>query len=204
MALDFSWQDGDRVLFLGDSLTEDAQGYARLVPDMVTARYPERHIVFIPRGVGGDRISELSGRLDRDVFDNDPLPNWITVSLGINDVFHEASGTQIGRFRALYDEILKRLLASKARLLCLTTTVIGEELENKSNTILAQYNDAIREIAFANGAMVVDMNVAFHDALQRAQARTPDFRYTTDGVHMNSYGSLLMAMTLLKALHFSL
>ena len=134
MALDFSWQDGDRVMFLGDSLTEDSQGYARIVPDMVTARYPERRITFLLRGMGGDRISELSGRLDRDVFDNDPPPNWITVSLGINDVFLETSGTPIGRFRALYDDLLKRLLASKAKLLCLTTTVIGDALYSKPNT----------------------------------------------------------------------
>ncbi len=58
MALDFSWQDGDRVMFLGDSLTEDAQGYSRLVPAMATARYPERGIDYYQRGVGGDRISE--------------------------------------------------------------------------------------------------------------------------------------------------
>ncbi len=204
MALDFSWQDGDRVLFLGDSLTENAQGYARLVPDMVIARYPERRITFLPRGMGGDRISELIGRLDRDVFDNDPLPNWISVSIGLNDVYHEASGTPIGRFRELYDVLLKQLLTSKARLLCLTTTVISEELESKANTILGQYNDAIREIAFANGAMVVDINLVFQDAIRRAQARNPDFHYTTDGMHLNNFGSCLMALTLLKALHFAL
>ena len=70
--------------------------------------------------------------------------------------------------------------------------------------VLAQYNDAICEIAFANSAQVVDINAAFHDAIQRAQARNPDFHFTTDSMHVNNYGSYLMAMTLLKALHFSL
>ncbi len=138
------------------------------------------------------------------MFDSNPLPNWITVSIGLNDAFHEASGTYIGRFRELYDELLQRLLDTKAKLVCLTTTVLGEELENKQNKILAQYNDAIREIAFAHHALVVDMNEAFQDAIRRALAHNPDFRYTTDGMHMNEYGNELMTMTLLKALNFSL
>ena len=102
MALDFSWQDGDRVLFLGDSITEDPQGYARVVQATVTARYPERLIGYYLHGMGGDRISELSGRLDRDVFDNDPLPNWIILSSGLSDVFHDASGTPIGSISVNY------------------------------------------------------------------------------------------------------
>ncbi|HEY3417555.1 MAG TPA: hypothetical protein VGM23_11785, partial [Armatimonadota bacterium] len=79
MAQDFVWQDGERVLFLGDSITEDPQGYTRLVPTMVTARYPELKIDYYTHGVGGDRISELLGRLD-GYFSKDPTPSWIFVS----------------------------------------------------------------------------------------------------------------------------
>jgi len=204
MALDFSWQDGDRVMFLGDSITEDPQGYARMVPAMVTARYPERVIEYYQRGMGGDRLTEVAGRLERDVFGNDPLPNWIVLSLGLNDVSHEATGTPLGRFRELYDELLKRLQSTKATVYCLTTTVLSEELGSERNQALEGYNTAIREIAFNNNAQLVDMNAAFQDAIRRAQARNPNFRYTTDGAHMDTYGAYLMTMTLLKALNFPL
>lgn len=203
MALDFTWQDGERVMFIGDSITEDPQGYTRLVPTMVSARYPELRIEYFPRGVGGNRVGDLLERLDRDVLGNDPAPSWISISVGINDVWHGAAGTPPGRFRELYDTILLRLADTKARLVCLTTTVIGEELDNEQNTALVTYNDAIRELAFERGAQVVDMNAAFRDAIQRAQASNPDFRYTTDGVHMDTYGSYLMSMTLLGALNFA-
>ncbi len=203
MAQDFTWQDGARVMFLGDSITEDPQGYTRLVPTLVTARYPERQISYFPRGVGGNRVGDLLERLDRDVFGGEPPMSWISISIGINDVWHGASGTPLGRFRDLYTSLLQRLRETRATLACFTTTVIGEELTSEPNQLLAGYNDAIRELAFANGAQVVDMQAVFHDAITRAQTRNPDFRFTTDGVHMDTYGSYLMALTVLKELNFS-
>lgn len=204
MALDFSWQDGERVMFLGDSITEDPQGYTRLVPALVTARYPERVIEYYQRGVGGNRIGDLSERLERDVLNVMPQPSWISISIGLNDVYHNGTGTPLGRFRELYSEILQRLKMTNATLMCLTTTVLGEELQNEQNQKLAGYNDAIRAVAFEQGAQVVDMNAVFQQAITRAQMRNPNFRYTTDGMHMNVYGSNLMAETLLNALNFSL
>lgn len=202
MALDFTWQDGERVMFLGDAITEDAQGYTKLVPTMVTARYPERRISYYPRGMGGNRAGDVLERIDRDVLDSDPLPTWISLSVGINDVRHDATGTPPGRFRELYNALMIRLLETKATLVCFTTTVIGEELDNAQNQALAPYNDAIREIAFAHGAQVVDMNGVFRAAIQRAQAVNPDFRYTVDDITLNTYGQYLMSLTLLDALNF--
>jgi acyl-CoA thioesterase-1 len=202
MAQDFAWNDGERVMFLGDSLTEDPQGYARLVPPLVTARYPELAIDYLPRGVGGNRVGDLLERLDRDVLGAGQLPTWISISIGINDVWHGATGTPLGRFRDLYAAVLTRVKDTGARLVCFTTTVIGEELDNEQNAALVGYNDAIRELAFGQGAEVVDMHAAFIDAITRAQARDPQFRFTTDGVHMNPIGSNLMTITLLKALHY--
>jgi len=204
MALDFTWQDGERVMFIGDSITEDPQGMMRLAPAMVTARYPERRIEYFPRGVGGNRIGDVLERVTRDILGNEPAPTWIGISLGINDIFQGAAGTPLGRFRDLYSSLLERLAGTKATLVCFTTTVFGEELNTEQNRLLAGYNDAIREIAFAHGAQVVDMNTAFRDAILRAQSVNPDFRYTVDGVHLTTYGHYLMAMTLLKALNFSL
>lgn len=204
MTLDFAWNDGERVMFLGDSLTEDPDGYARLVPALVTARYPELAIAYQPRGVGGNRVGDLLERLDRDVFGADHLPTWIALSIGINDVWHGATGTPLGRFRDLYAAVLARLNDTGARLACCTTTVIGEELDNPQNAALVGYNEAIRELAFAVGATVIEMNGAFHDAIARAQARDPEFRFTTDGVHMNPVGRYLMTLIMLRALNYRL
>lgn len=211
MAQDFVWQDGERVMFLGDSLTEDPQGYTRLIPAMVSARYPELAIDYFQRGVGGNRVGDLLERLNRDVLDSSPAPTWISLSIGLNDVWQEttgvsqgSTGTPIGRFRELYDAVMLRLLETKATLVCLTITGLSEDLSSDANNALIPYNDTIREIAFRYRAQVVDVYTIFQDAIRRAQARHPNFRYTTDGVHLNMYGNYLMAESILQALHFSL
>jgi lysophospholipase L1-like esterase len=204
MALDFSWADGERVMFIGDSVTDDALGYTRIIPAMVTARYPERRIEYYARGAGGNRIGDLLMRLAPDLLGAMPRPTWISVSIGLNDVWDGTTGTPLGRFRELYVELLLRLKEWKVRLVCMTTTVKGEDLNSKDNQTLIGYNDAIRAIAFEHDAEVVDINQAFHDAIRRAQGINPDFRYTIDGVRLNVYGNYLMAVAILQSLNYSL
>lgn len=204
MALEFVWQDGERVLFINDEATESPEGFTRLVPGMITARYPERNIAYDPRPVGGDRLPEVLGRLDRDIL-REPLPppSRIIVALGLNDARDVATGTPLGRFRDLYHELMTRLRDTGAIVMACTTTVLSEELDSEDNQRLVGYNDAIREIAFAHQAQVVDVNAVFREAIHRAKARNPDFRYTVDGVHLDVYGHYLLALTLLGALHFT-
>jgi lysophospholipase L1-like esterase len=204
MTLDFSWADGERVMFIGDMVTEDPLGYTRLIPAMVTARYPERRIEYYPRGVGGNRVGDLLERLEPDLLGNLHRPTWVSVSIGLNDVREGAAGTPLGRFEELYAALLERLLEWKARLVCLTTTVKGENLDNADNRALVAYNEAIRAIAFRHGADVVDVNQAFHAAIRNAQAVNPDFRYTIDGMRLNAYGNYLLAFIMLQSLNFSL
>jgi lysophospholipase L1-like esterase len=205
MALDFTWQDGERVMFLGDNITEDPQGYTRLVPTMVTARYPELKIEYYQRGMGGNRVNDIFERADGDLFGTEaPKPTWISLGIGLNDVQHGATGTPPGRFRDTYNALLGLLMKTKANVACMTTSVLSEELDNEQNAKLIPYNDAIREIAAAHGALLIDVNAALRDAIQRAQSRNPDFRFTTDNVHLNTYGQYLMSMAFLRALNFSL
>src|SRR5690349_3283225 len=53
---DFALRDGDRVLFYGDSITEQRL-YTTYVEHYVLTHYPERHITFINTGWGGDQVT---------------------------------------------------------------------------------------------------------------------------------------------------
>lgn len=205
MAMDFFWQDGDRVMFIGDTTIDDAEGVTRLVPAMVTARFPERNIDYRARGVGGNRIGDVVERLHGNILGNDPPPNWVVINLGLNDVWDGATGTPLGRFGELYRALIERLkLETGAQLICLTIPTYSEELDNAKLETVAAYNDMIRTVAFEFGAMVVDAYAIFMEAMQRGQAANPRFRYTIDGRRLNTYGKYLLAMALLQALHFNL
>lgn len=207
MAREFVWGDGERVMFVVDSVSEDVQGFTRLVPAMVSARYPEMRVSYLPRPVGGNRIGEVIQRLSRDILRDDALPTWIGISLGLNDVDFEQPGTPLGRFHALYGNLLEQLAMQtdrRAQLVCLTTTVMTEEQDSPLFHAADGYNDAIREVAFTHGAQVMDIQRVMMEAIVRGQSVTPDMRYTTDGRHLNTYGHYLMTLTMLQYLHFAL
>src|SRR2546421_4971384 len=97
---DFYLKNGDRVVFYGDSIT-DQRLYTTFTETYVVTRFPRTNISFVHSGWGGDRVSGGAGgsmdvRLWRDVLPYNPTV--LTIMLGMND----------GRYRAfdqqLFDE----------------------------------------------------------------------------------------------------
>ena len=67
----FYLKDGDRVVFYGDSIT-DQRLYTTFVETFAVTRFPKRNVTFVHSGWGGDRVTGGGGgsidlRLDRDV-----------------------------------------------------------------------------------------------------------------------------------------
>jgi len=191
-------QDGQKIVFLGDGITGAANGYVDLVTSMMAALVPDTRTTCINAGVGGNRVTDMLERIGDDVVSHDP--DWVTVSVGINDVYYGLNGTPFHAFKQKYDELIRRLAdQTVAKLALFTTTIIGEDLECEANRELNDYNDFIRRTARKRKALLVPMNEAFHSAISQWQRHSHDLRFTTDGVHMTSEGSHLMAITLLKA-----
>jgi acyl-CoA thioesterase-1 len=195
-------EDGDKIVFLGDSITAARDGYVKLVESMMGALAPDMRVTCINAGVSGNKVGDLLERIGEDAIAHDP--DWITVSIGINDVWHGLNGTPIDIFKQRYKELVHRLAEQTvARLALFTTTVIGEDLENETNRRLIPYNDFIRETAAHVGALLVPMNEEFHKAISlRRRVSSDELYFTTDGVHMSPVGNCLMAVTLLRSWGF--
>ena len=61
---DFYLHDGDRVVFYGDSIT-DQRLYTTFVETYVVTRFPRMKVAFVHSGVGGDRVSGGGSRPHR-------------------------------------------------------------------------------------------------------------------------------------------
>src|SRR5205809_2158114 len=88
----FYLKDGDRVVFYGDSIT-DQRLYTVLVETYIVTRFPKLHVTFVHSGWGGDRVTGGGGgpvdvRLKRDVVAY--KPTVMTVMLGMNDAGYRA------------------------------------------------------------------------------------------------------------------
>ncbi len=191
-------QYGQKIVFLGDRITEADPGYVSQLQTIIGALVPSMKLDYVNSGVSGDKVSDMLQRIGETVITHDP--DWVTISVGINDVWYGMNGVPIERFGPLYDELIDRLSKQTvAKLALFTTTVIGEDLDSEGNRRLAPYNDHIRQIAERKKHLLVNMNDAFHSAIADWHKISDDLHFTTDGVHTNPIGAYLMAHTLAKA-----
>src|SRR5258706_10602283 len=93
----FYLKDGDRVVFYGDSIT-DQRLYTTFVETYAVTRFPKMSLTFVHSGWGGDKVGGGWGggidlRLKRDVFAYNPTV--MTVMLGMNDGSYQAFNQKI-------------------------------------------------------------------------------------------------------------
>jgi lysophospholipase L1-like esterase len=189
---------GESIAFLGDSITQfGAQspgGYVRLVESGLAAQ--GINVTVIPAGLSGNKSNDMLARLDKDVLSK--KPTWMTLSCGVNDVMHGARGVEIEPYKTNITAILDRCRQAGVKVVILTATQIGLPVTNAENVKLAGYNAFLRETAKARNLPLADLNaamVAEQASLEKAGIKRS---LTTDGVHMNIYGNLVMAKGVLS------
>lgn len=192
-------KNGDTIAFLGDSITQQGAsseaGYVRLVAGGLASQGVKVNVV--PAGVSGHKSDQMLARLERDVLSK--KPTWMTLSCGVNDVWHGEKGVPLDAYKANITAILDRCEQAGVKVLILTATQIKLPVTNAENTKLAPYNAFLRETAKARGLPLADLNAAMaaeQAALQKAGVKRA---LTTDGVHMNLFGNLMMAKGVLAA-----
>lgn len=199
-------KDGDRVAFFGDSITEAGargKGYIRLMDADLRARDEDSKIELIGAGISGHKVPDLQKRLDKDVLSHEPT--IVIIYIGINDVWHWGGGT--GTKKDDFDEGLReladRIIASGARLILCTPSVIGEKTDgsNKFDEMLDDYSSVTRAVAADTGAQLLDLRAQF---LQHLKAHNSEQLgqgiLTSDSVHLNGAGNRFVADCMLEAL----
>jgi lysophospholipase L1-like esterase len=223
-ATDIAIRSGQKLAFLGDSITAagwgNPGGYCKLI--VVGLNANDIKVEGIGAGVGGHKSNQMLERLDRDVLGK--KPDWMTLSCGVNDVWHGDKGVPLddaqaaagkyelrpgepakGTYKTNITTIVDRALAAGVKVMLLTATVIGEEPDNDNNKKLAGYNRFLCALAKEKKCLLADLNAAFQQKIKAAGNTTgkPGRLLTSDGVHMNPDGDQLMAATILRAFGFS-
>ena len=200
-------QDGQVVLFQGDSITDAGRsrenlddlgfGYAALTAAWFAAANPGKMVHFINRGISGHRAGDLRARWQADCLDL--KPDWVSIMIGINDTWRRYDSgdptsveTYQDNLRALLEMSAKagqRLIILEPFLLPVPADRVGwrVDLDPKIN--------AARELAREFKAIYVALDGLF--ASVSAQ-RDPAF-WLPDGVHPSLAGHALIAQAWLKA-----
>lgn len=198
---DFQLKDGDIFVFLGDSITQagaQPEGYVSLFQLFCDVNGYE--IKTINAGIGGHKSNDMLARLEKDVLSH--KPNWVSISCGVNDVWHSFSpnltGVPLPDYQKNMTEIVGRCLQAGAKVILLTATPIMEKIDSPENQKLKDYNDFLRQLAKEKKILLCDLNQTFTEWYK--QKLNDENLMTTDGVHMNPRGNRVMAAEIVKSL----
>lgn len=197
---------GERIVFLGDSITEAGvgkAGYVTLIKNKLAEKHPDLGIEVIGAGISGNKVPDLQKRLDKDVIAK--KPTLVVIYIGINDVWHSEMnpprGTPKDKYEAGLKEIIGKIKAAGARVVLCTPTVIGEKKSNKLDAQLDEYADVSRTVAKETGVTLCDLRKTFRDYLATHNADDKEKGVLTgDRVHLNDAGNRLVADTILATI----
>lgn len=198
------------ILFQGDSITDGnrlrdnewdlnhqmGHGYAYIVNGTLGAKYPEKNLSFVNRGISGNKISDLSAR-----WSNDTLrikPDILSILIGINDCEQVSLGGK-GSDAAAFEEIYRTLLDAvrennpdiKLVLLEPFFLPVGERKEKAEEyfSILTGYQQATKRVAEDYGAIFIPLQEKFNELSEKY---SPEY-WCWDGVHPTVCGHQIVA-----------
>ncbi len=205
------FEKGQRIVFVGDSITDAGRrqeaatygnGYVHMTRALLLARYPELELDIVNRGVGGDTVRHLAARWQPDVIDE--RPDWLSVKIGINDVWHSVDGgsaeaVPVDEYEATYDGLLTEVRAScAARLILMEPYVIEADRADRFRRLIDAHIAAVHRLAERHDAILVRTQAAFDEGL-RAQ---PSSFWADDRVHPGAHGHALIARAWLRAVDY--
>jgi lysophospholipase L1-like esterase len=204
-----TFKAGEKIVFIGDSITEDSRfqdeaglgaGYVRHVHDYLALSQPDLHLQIVNKGISGNRVVDLKDRWEKDVMEEGP--DWLSISIGVNDVWRQLDQPHIEQiqpaaFMDIYRELLMKMKdRTDAELIILEPTVIEEDGDSDGNKLLKEYVAITRMLSKEFNAIHVPMHDRFIDYIRK----NPHTKLTTDGVHMNPLGRMLMTLVWLESL----
>ena len=197
--------DGHTLLLTGDSITDCERdrpvgagnglgnGYVALLNAAFAARRPETAVRILNTGISGNRVIDLESRWQPDVLDLEP--DWLSILIGINDVWHQFSNAQdqnqvdLERFTTTYSNLLKQTRPRLKGLVMMTPFLIEPDRSDPMRAMMDIYGEAVIALAEEFDAVLVDIQAAF----DRYLAHRPGTSLSDDRVHPNMIGHTIIA-----------
>lgn len=205
-------QDGDRIVFYGDSITAQRL-YTRYVADFYRTRYPALHLSFWNAGVPGDTAyggyaDDRATRVRRDVAAHQPTV--ISVMLGMNDGGYVPFEQRIldiykSGYAALLDDLHATVPAARVTLITPTPydeITHGTQFPGYSN-VVGRNAEFVRSLSTTKKLPMADAFTAFQQVLTLADTREPKLAtlLVPDRIHPGDAAHWIIAAQLAAAWH---
>jgi lysophospholipase L1-like esterase/pimeloyl-ACP methyl ester carboxylesterase len=193
-------KNGQKIAFLGDSVTAQGvgpSGYAQQVIRGLAANGIKA--TMIGAGVGGNDSAQMLAREDADVISY--KPDWMTISCGINDIWHHIT---LDQYKENLTKIVEKAQAANIKVIILTPTMIDENLASDMNQQMIPYVAFLHQLAKDKICPIADLNADMRAAVLAAGGGAQNKRggkvLTLDGCHPNALGHQVMALGVLRTM----
>ena len=207
----------DRIVFAGDSVTDmgSAQpvgeglfdnlgkSYVRVIDNMLAAYYPEVFVRVTNSGISGNTSRDLIARFDRDVVDLNP--DWVSICIGINDVWRQFDSPALTDLCVLPDEYEKNvenmILKVKGKvkgIFVLSPYIIEPNTEDMMRKRMDEYVNICKGLADKHKCIFVNFQEMYSEY---CKIRHSSY-IAWDRIHPNQIGATLMAREFLKKCKF--
>jgi lysophospholipase L1-like esterase len=198
---DFFFKKNDRIVFLGDSITEQYQ-YSTYIELYLTTRFPDWNLSFLNAGIGGDTAGGGAGRFKTHVLDEKPTA--VTIDFGMNDGGYRGFNPgSAANYVKQTEAMLKAAKAAKVRVALCSPNAVEVRSSPGLKTYLEtqeRFYAPLKALAEKHEVPFVDQYAVTRKVLEKLASNGAKVRPFPDGVHTNEAGGLLMAHTILKGL----
>lgn len=207
------FENMDRIVFAGDSVTDmgsaqpvgeglfdnTGRSYVRVIENMLSAWYPEIKVRVTNSGISGNTSRDLLERFDRDVVQLDP--DWVSICIGINDVWRQFDTPAMADYCVLPDEYeanLEKMIAMipkkvKGVFIC-SPYYMEPNREDMMRARMDDYTAICKKLAEKYGFVFVDFQQMYEDY---CKIRHSSY-IAWDRIHPNQIGATLMAKEFLS------
>jgi lysophospholipase L1-like esterase len=204
------FQNNDTICLVGDSITHSGTYHSHIFLYHAT-RHPLMRLRFVNCGISGDSASGMLGRLNQDVFSNNPTV--VTLSAGMNDVglglyslikppddAESRKRNAIDTFKQNIERISDAFAEKGVRQILITPTIYDEHVESRdesmrgANAALGKCRDFVLEFGKTRDIPVVDFWHPMNEINRTRQQADASFTLVgKDRIHPGPIGHLVMA-----------
>ncbi len=196
--------DAGRAQPVGEGLGETlGRGYVCLVDALLGAAYADLAIRVVNMGTSGNTVRDLQTRWQTDVLDL--KPDWLSVMIGINDVWRQFDSPRQPEIHVLpdeYEQTLDNLLAQTqpivGNIVLMTPFYIEPNKADAMRARMDEYGAIVRRLSEKHGTLFVDTQAAFDVVLTAYYPAT----LAWDRIHPNQTGHMVIARAFLAAVDF--
>lgn len=211
------FENNDRIVFAGDSVTDMGsvqpvgeglfdnlgRSYVRIVENYLVTGYPELNIRITNSGISGNTSRDLLERFDRDVVSL--KPDWVSICIGINDVWRQFDTpamldcqVQPDEYEKNVEEMILRVKDTVKGIFILTPYYMEPNREDKMRARMDEYGAICRRLAEKHGCRFVDFQKMYEEFCKIRHSSC----IAWDRVHPNQMGATLMAKEFLRQCDF--